>query len=58
MIHVDALDFSEWHSEEVMFLLTLSVVYLALNKLVDHATMVISLICISKEDNQTYWKEK
>ena len=25
MIHVDALDFSEWHSEEVMFLLTLSV---------------------------------
>ena len=26
MIHVDALDFSECHSEEVMFLLTLSVV--------------------------------
>ena len=25
MIHVDALDFNECHSEEVMFLLTLSV---------------------------------
>ena len=25
MIHVDALDFSGWHSKEVMFLLTLSV---------------------------------
>ena len=35
MIHVDALDFNECHSEEVMFLLTLSV-YISKVQITNH----------------------